>query len=146
MASTRHRPNQAPRLEPNRTATWGLRPRQRVFQPSGLRITSDSDQLLPASRSQLASSESLPQAIVKRLSSIALAVLFLLALNKPQGLYPVTGHPAFVSWMSKPWISRFATIWGKRDHRWQSAHRVEPIWAYFDQRYARTWRCVEPKF
>jgi hypothetical protein len=47
----------------------GLRPRQRVFQPSGLRTTSDSDQYLPASRSQLDRSESLPQAIVKRLSA-----------------------------------------------------------------------------
>jgi protease I len=33
MASTRHRPNHAPRLHCYR----GLRPRQRVFQPSGLR-------------------------------------------------------------------------------------------------------------
>jgi hypothetical protein len=48
----------------------GLRPRQRVFQPSGLRTIRDSDQLLPVSRSELTRSESLHEAIVKRLSVV----------------------------------------------------------------------------
>ena len=39
MASTRHRPNHAPRLHCYR----GLRPRQRVFQPSGLRTNAHPD-------------------------------------------------------------------------------------------------------